>query len=66
MTRMESLNSFFMERLISVAGEIFEAVKLAVSEYQDEIKRIKQENFRLREKLTELSCEEQTEGSVCF
>lgn len=53
-----------------MAGEIFEAVKDAVSEYQEEIKRTKQENLRLRQKLIELnisiSCEEQTEGSVYF
>ncbi|MCI4390088.1 hypothetical protein PGIGA_G00118470 [Pangasianodon gigas] len=60
---MESLNSFFIERLMSVAGEIFLAVKDIVSEYQEEIKRTKQENRRLRQKLTELnisiSCEKQ-------
>ncbi|XP_036414885.1 zinc finger protein 37 homolog [Colossoma macropomum] len=55
MTRMEHLNSFFIERLMSVAGEIFEAVKDTVSEYQEEIERTKQENRRLREILTEIS-----------
>uniref|UniRef100_A0AAR2JUU0 C2H2-type domain-containing protein n=1 Tax=Pygocentrus nattereri TaxID=42514 RepID=A0AAR2JUU0_PYGNA len=55
MARMEHLNSFFIERLMSVAGEIFEAVKDTVSEYQEEIERTKQENRRLREILTEIS-----------
>ncbi|KAL7843535.1 hypothetical protein AOLI_G00250470 [Acnodon oligacanthus] len=55
MTRMEQLNSFFIERLMSVAGEIFEAVKDTVSEYQEEIERTKQENRRLREILTDIS-----------
>ncbi|XP_072522112.1 uncharacterized protein [Salminus brasiliensis] len=55
MTKMEHLNSFFVEKLLSVAGEIFEAVKEAVSEYQGEIERTKQENRRLRDILTEIS-----------
>ncbi|XP_036414887.1 zinc finger protein 394-like [Colossoma macropomum] len=55
MTRMEHLNSFFIERLMSVAAEIFEAVQDTVSEYQVEIERTKRENRRLREILTEIN-----------
>uniref|UniRef100_A0A8B9JJI0 C2H2-type domain-containing protein n=1 Tax=Astyanax mexicanus TaxID=7994 RepID=A0A8B9JJI0_ASTMX len=53
--KMESLNSFFIERLMSVAGEICAAVKEAVCEYQEEVERTKQENQRLKEILTEIT-----------
>lgn len=55
MNKMENLNSFFIERLMSVAGEICAAVKEAVSEYQEEVERTKQENQRLKEILTEIT-----------
>ncbi|XP_015460952.3 adult enhancer factor 1 [Astyanax mexicanus] len=55
MNKMESLNSFFIERLMSVAGEICAAVKEAVCEYQEEVERTKQENQRLKEILTEIT-----------
>uniref|UniRef100_A0AAR2M613 C2H2-type domain-containing protein n=1 Tax=Pygocentrus nattereri TaxID=42514 RepID=A0AAR2M613_PYGNA len=55
MTKMEHLNSFFIERLMSVAAEIFEAIQDTVSEYQVEIERAKRENRRLRERLTEIN-----------
>ncbi|KAL6464489.1 hypothetical protein MHYP_G00268060 [Metynnis hypsauchen] len=68
MTKMEHLNSFFIERLMSVAAEIFEAIQDTVSEYQVEMERAKRENRRLRERLTEInSCnsgEQQTPSSA--
>ncbi|XP_072522634.1 uncharacterized protein [Salminus brasiliensis] len=55
MAKLERLNSFFIERLMAVAGEIFEAVKDTVSAYQEEVERTKQENHRLKEILTEIT-----------
>ncbi|XP_066529110.1 zinc finger protein 675-like [Hoplias malabaricus] len=53
MTKLESLHSFFYEKLVAVAGEIFQAVKQAFSEYHEEIYRSKQENVYLRKMLAE-------------
>lgn len=55
MDKLESLNSFFYERLMAVAGEIFQAVKDTFSEYQLEMHRSKQENLYLRKMLAEVS-----------
>uniref|UniRef100_A0A4W4GI21 C2H2-type domain-containing protein n=1 Tax=Electrophorus electricus TaxID=8005 RepID=A0A4W4GI21_ELEEL len=55
MTKLESLNSFFCERLIFAAGEIFQAVKDTFSEYQEEIDRSKQENIYLRKMLADVN-----------
>ncbi|XP_076848678.1 uncharacterized protein LOC143495888 [Brachyhypopomus gauderio] len=55
MSKMEYLNSFFINRLMAVAGEIFEAVKDTVSEYQEETERTKQENRRLMSILSEIN-----------
>ncbi|XP_035376521.1 uncharacterized protein LOC113579163 isoform X3 [Electrophorus electricus] len=55
MTQLEMLNSFFCERLMAVAAEIFQAVKDTLCEYQDEINRSQQENFHLRKMLAEVS-----------
>ncbi|KAL7843533.1 hypothetical protein AOLI_G00250450 [Acnodon oligacanthus] len=63
MTKMEHLNSFFIERLMSVAAEIFEAIQDTVSEYQVEIERTKRENRRLRERLTEVNSSNSTASS---
>ncbi|XP_026868716.2 zinc finger and SCAN domain-containing protein 2-like isoform X1 [Electrophorus electricus] len=54
MTKMEYLNSFFVNRLMAAAGEIFDAVKDAVSGYQQEVERTKQENRRLMRMLAEM------------
>ncbi|XP_072522193.1 uncharacterized protein [Salminus brasiliensis] len=55
MAHLETLNSFFCERLMAVAAEIFQAVKDTLSEYQDEIDRSKQEVVYLRKMLAEVS-----------
>ncbi|KAG9260534.1 myeloid zinc finger 1-like isoform X1 [Astyanax mexicanus] len=55
MSRIEHLSSFFIERLMSVAAEIYEAVKDTVSDYQREIELTKEENHRLRKLLEEIS-----------
>ncbi|XP_026791069.3 gastrula zinc finger protein XlCGF26.1 [Pangasianodon hypophthalmus] len=54
MSHLESLNRFLTERLMTVAGEIFQVFKDAFSDYQGEIERIKQENRCLREALAEI------------
>lgn len=54
MNNLDSLNTFLTERLMTVAGEIFQVFKEAFSEYQGEIERIKQENRCLREALAEI------------
>ncbi|XP_036414891.1 zinc finger protein 12-like [Colossoma macropomum] len=55
MTQLETLNSFFCERLMAVAAEIFQAVKDTLSEYQDEVDRSKREIVYLRKMLAEVS-----------
>uniref|UniRef100_A0AAR2J7V0 C2H2-type domain-containing protein n=1 Tax=Pygocentrus nattereri TaxID=42514 RepID=A0AAR2J7V0_PYGNA len=55
MTQLETLNSFFCERLMAVAAEIFQAVKDTLSEYQDEMDRSKREIVYLRKMLAEVS-----------
>lgn len=55
MSQLETLNSFFCDRLLSVAAEIFQAVKDTLSEYQDEIDRSKREIVYLRKALAEVS-----------
>ncbi|XP_066528988.1 uncharacterized protein [Hoplias malabaricus] len=54
MAKMESFNSFLIERFMSFAGEIFEVVKDTVSEYQEEMEQTKQENRRLKGLLSEI------------
>lgn len=54
MNNLDGLNTFLRERLMTVAGEIFQVFKDAFSEYQSEIERIKQENRYLREALAEI------------
>ncbi|XP_066528537.1 zinc finger and SCAN domain-containing protein 5C-like [Hoplias malabaricus] len=51
MAKLEFLNSFFTERLIAAAGEIFQVVKDTISEYEEEIDRANKENRRLRDML---------------
>ncbi|XP_076848818.1 uncharacterized protein LOC143496511 [Brachyhypopomus gauderio] len=63
MAQLEMLNSFFCERLMAVAAEIFQAVKDTLSEYQDEINRSKRENVHLKKMLAEVSL---SSGSVPF
>ncbi|KAL7843529.1 hypothetical protein AOLI_G00250410 [Acnodon oligacanthus] len=64
MNKLEYLNSFLTQRLMTVAGEIFEAFKDSVSEYQREIERIKEENCCLRKTLAEIDARvEQRPGS---
>ncbi|XP_076848711.1 uncharacterized protein LOC143496047 isoform X3 [Brachyhypopomus gauderio] len=53
MAKLEFLNSFFTERLLAVAGEIFQVVKDTIIDYQEEIDRAKQENHHLKEMLME-------------
>ncbi|KAG9260537.1 zinc finger protein 180-like [Astyanax mexicanus] len=55
MAHLETLNSFFCERLMAVAAEIFQAVKDTLSEYQEELERNKQEVIYLRKMLAEVS-----------
>ncbi|KAG9260540.1 zinc finger protein 287-like isoform X1 [Astyanax mexicanus] len=55
MAKLDSLNSFFYERMVAVAGEIFQAVKETFSEYQLELQRSKRENLYLRNMLAEVS-----------
>ncbi|XP_072522635.1 uncharacterized protein [Salminus brasiliensis] len=54
MSKLEFLNSFLTERLMSVAGEIYEVFKDTVAEYQGEIARILEENRCLRKTLAEI------------
>ncbi|KAK3536934.1 hypothetical protein QTP86_027055 [Hemibagrus guttatus] len=54
MNNLDGLNTFLTERLMTVAGEIFQVFKDAFSEYQCEIERIRQENRYLREALAEI------------
>ncbi|XP_066529043.1 zinc finger protein 79-like [Hoplias malabaricus] len=55
MAHLETLNTFFCERLLAVAAEIFQAVKDTVSEYQEEIENSKREIVYLRKTLAEVS-----------
>ncbi|KAI4884827.1 hypothetical protein NFI96_021003 [Prochilodus magdalenae] len=55
MAQLETLNSFFCERLLAVAAEIYQAVKDTLSEYQDEVDRSKREIVYLRKMLAEVS-----------
>ncbi|XP_066526663.1 zinc finger protein 776-like isoform X2 [Hoplias malabaricus] len=52
-SKFEFLNSFVSQRLLSVAGEIFQAFKDTLVEYQEEIDRTKRENQYLKKMLTE-------------
>ncbi|XP_026868719.2 zinc finger protein 85-like isoform X2 [Electrophorus electricus] len=54
MNSLEYLNTFLTERLMTVAGEIFQVFKDTVTEYQGEIERIRHENRCLRETLAEI------------
>ncbi|KAF7693351.1 hypothetical protein HF521_008667 [Silurus meridionalis] len=54
MDNLDSLNTFLTERLMTVAGEIFQVFKDAFNDYQGEIERIKEENRCLREALAEI------------
>lgn len=54
MNNLDSLNTFLTDRLMTVAGEIFQVFKDAFSEYQCEIERMKEENRCLREALAEI------------
>ncbi|KAG9260533.1 oocyte zinc finger protein XlCOF6-like [Astyanax mexicanus] len=54
MSRLEYLNSFLTERLMAVAGEIFEVFKDTVSEYQGEIARVVEENRCLRKTIADI------------
>ncbi|TRY57438.1 hypothetical protein DNTS_031425 [Danionella cerebrum] len=47
------IHSLLVKRMTSVAEEIFDAVKVSVMEYEQEIQRLKQENNCLRSKLSE-------------
>ncbi|KAL7837264.1 hypothetical protein SRHO_G00269750 [Serrasalmus rhombeus] len=51
--KFEFLNSFVSQRLLAVAGEIFQVVKDTINEYQEEIERTTQENHYLKKMLTE-------------
>ncbi|KAG9260536.1 zinc finger protein 3-like [Astyanax mexicanus] len=53
--KLEFLNSFFSQRLLAAAGEIFQVVKDTITEYQQEINRINQENQSLKIRLRERS-----------
>lgn len=48
-----SIHSFLMKRMTAVAEEIFNALKDNITEYEQEIERLKQENCCLRSALTE-------------
>ncbi|KAK2821314.1 hypothetical protein Q7C36_020657 [Tachysurus vachellii] len=52
MAKIEYLNKFFTERLLALAGELFQAVTDVITEYQEETDRTKQENIYLKEMLT--------------
>ncbi|MCI4390089.1 hypothetical protein PGIGA_G00118480 [Pangasianodon gigas] len=52
MAKFEYLNTFFTERLLAVAGELFQVVTDIISEYQEETDRTKQENTYLKKMLT--------------
>ncbi|XP_062842679.1 zinc finger protein 135-like [Trichomycterus rosablanca] len=52
MEDVEFLNSLFTERLLVVAGEIFQAVKDLIIKYQEQTECTKQENIYLRKMLT--------------
>lgn len=52
MAKFEHLNTFFTERLLALAGELFQAVTDIITEYQEETERTKQENIYLKEMLT--------------
>ncbi|XP_035376524.1 zinc finger protein 420-like [Electrophorus electricus] len=53
MAKFEFLSAFFTERLLAVAGEIFQVVKDTIAEYQEEIDRAKQEKHHLKKVLLE-------------
>ncbi|KAF5895877.1 zinc finger protein, partial [Clarias magur] len=55
MAHLETLNSFFCDRLMAAAAEIYQVVKDTISQYQEEIDRSKQENIYLRKMLAEVS-----------
>ncbi|XP_026076852.1 uncharacterized protein LOC113055092 isoform X4 [Carassius auratus] len=48
-----SIRSFLMKRMTAVAEEILNALKDNIIEYEQEIERLKQENYCLRSALTE-------------
>lgn len=52
MAKFEYLNTFFTERLLAVAGELFQVVTDIITEYQEETDRTKQENMYLKKMLT--------------
>lgn len=52
MAKIEYLNTFFTERLLAVAGELFQVVSDIITEYQVETERTKQENLYLKKMLT--------------
>ncbi|GAA6093341.1 zinc finger protein 561-like isoform X1 [Tachysurus ichikawai] len=52
MAKFEYLNTFFTERLLALAGELFQVVTDVITEYQEETDRTKQENIYLKEMLT--------------
>ncbi|XDV51995.1 hypothetical protein PO909_020780 [Leuciscus waleckii] len=45
---LESIYSFMIKRMMTVADEIFDSVKDSIIEYEKEIERLKQENCSLR------------------
>ncbi len=48
-----SIHSFLIKRMTAVAEEIFNALKDNITEYEQEIERLRQENCCLRSALTE-------------
>ncbi|XP_053339753.1 zinc finger protein 792-like [Clarias gariepinus] len=52
MAKFEYLHAFFTERLLAVAGELFQVVTDIITEYQEETDRTRQENVFLRKMLT--------------
>uniref|UniRef100_A0A4W5LQ30 C2H2-type domain-containing protein n=1 Tax=Hucho hucho TaxID=62062 RepID=A0A4W5LQ30_9TELE len=48
MAKLQSLSVFVSERLMVAAVEIFDVVEKVVEEYQEEISRSKEENYRLQ------------------
>ncbi|XP_052466272.1 zinc finger protein 454 isoform X1 [Carassius gibelio] len=57
-----SIRSFLMKRMTAVAEEILNALKDNIIEYEQEIERLKQENYCLRSALTETCHDTQQDG----
>ncbi|XP_058648099.1 oocyte zinc finger protein XlCOF7.2-like isoform X4 [Onychostoma macrolepis] len=57
-----SIHSFLIKRMTAVAEEIFNALKDNITEYEQELERLRQENCCLRSALTETHHDTQPDG----